>query len=256
MKAVLTRGLGGLAVSPTIQEMEDGMATEYRVSAKEWREREKVEELRRNLQQKKLAEEYEDWKSSRPEPPRTIQEIPSPLKDLSPSSNATSERVMDEINQLHSQLLRMGAGSDIVGTWHILCTDMIGWYGAVDSGNRNMDVVTWIIHPPQSSESFLWAEIDQVIIEGIARIEWADPNNWKGVSVPFVWRGREEGTGEIQFQDSVNCGTFIFMSTHECVGVFACEFGGPFDFVGRKVGRDLPESAKKYSRVPEEISGV
>src|SRR5271168_922679 len=83
MKGLLTRALGGLAVSPKIQEMEEAMAAEYRVSAKEWREREKVEELQREFQRKKAAKEYEDWKSSRPEPPPTIQKISYPPTDLS-----------------------------------------------------------------------------------------------------------------------------------------------------------------------------
>jgi len=252
MKGLLTRALGGLAVSPKIQEMEEAMAAEYRVSAKEWRAREKVEELQREFQRKKAAKEYEDWKRSRPESSPTIQKISYPPTDLSYSSDQTSNRVMDEINQLHAQLLQTGAGSDIGGTWRISCPDISGWHG--DSMGRNTDV-TWIIHPPQSSESFLWAQIDQVIVEGIARIEWPDPDSWKGVSVPFVWRGREEGTGEIQFQDSVNCGTITFTSAHECAGDFACEFGGPFDFVGKKVERGLPERAKGIQECQKEFQG-
>jgi len=38
MKGILTRELGGLTVSPKIQEMEAGMGNEYQVSAKEWRD--------------------------------------------------------------------------------------------------------------------------------------------------------------------------------------------------------------------------
>jgi hypothetical protein len=183
--------------------MEEAMAAEYRVSAKEWRAREKVEELQREFQRKKLAKEYEDWKSSRPEPPPNIQKISYPLTDLSYSSNQTSNqtsnRVMDEINQLHAQLLRTGAGGDIGGTWRIFCPDINGWHGEVDSMDRNKDVI-WIIHPPQTSESFLWAQIDQVIVEGIARIEWPDPVNWNGVSVPFVWRGKTRARGRFSFR--------------------------------------------------------
>ena len=146
MKGLLTRALARLAVSPKIREMEEAMAAEYRVSAKEWRAREKVEDLQREFQRKKAEKEYEDWKISRPEPPPTIQKISSPVTDLSYSSNETSNRVMDEINQLHAQLLRTGAGSDIGGTWRISCPEISGWHG--DSMSRNTDV-TWIIHPAE-----------------------------------------------------------------------------------------------------------
>jgi hypothetical protein len=251
MKGLLTWALGGLAVSPKIQEMEEAMAAEYRVSAKEWRAREKVEEVQREFQRKKAAKEYENWKSLRPEPPPTIQKSSYPPTDLSYSSRQTSNRVMDEINRLHAQLLRTGAGSDIGGTWRISCPDINGWRREDDS----MRDVIWIIHPPHTSESFLWAQIDQVIVEGIARIEWPDPDNWKGVSIPFVWRGREEGAGEIQFQDSVNCGTITFTSAHECIGDFACEFGGSFDFIGRKVEIGLPERAKGIQECQKEFQG-
>jgi hypothetical protein len=253
MKSLLTRALGGLAVSPKFQEME-GMAAEYHVSAKEWRAREKVEELAWEFQRKKAAKEYEDWKNSRPEPPPTIQRISSPPTDLSYSSDQTSNRVMDEINQLHLNFFEWEPEATLVERGASLAQTSVD--GMESQWVINNTDVTSIIHPPQSSESFLWAQIDQTIVEGIAWIEWPDPDNWKGFSVPFVWRGRDEGTGEIQFQDSVNCGSITFTSAHECLGDFACEFGGPFDFVGRKVERGLPERAKGIQECQKEFQGL
>jgi hypothetical protein len=80
----------------------------------------------------------------------------------------------------------------------------------------------------------VWGEISQVVVEGIVRIEWRDSDNWKGKKINFVWRGRDNGTGEIQHSDEINCGVITFVSSHECLGTFACEFGGPYTFVGRR----------------------
>lgn len=55
--------------------------------------------------------------------------------------------------------------------------------------------------------------------------------------VPFTWRGRETGEGEIEFDDvNTNSGSFNFLSTTKLKGVLKSTFGN-FPFTGCKVSR-------------------
>src|SRR5277367_1212275 len=109
MKEILSRELSRLVVSPKVQQMEESLGKEYQDLAKEYIEREKAEEIQRKAQKEESDGEYEEWRNSLPESPRpALWSSPEPSTDTS---------VMDEINQLHSQLLRTGPGNDIGGTW-------------------------------------------------------------------------------------------------------------------------------------------
>jgi len=246
MKEILSRKLTGMTVSPEIQHMEQSMAKEYQDLAKEYIELEKAEEMRRKAQQEKSDREYEGWKNlqnSLPEPPRPALRYSSP-------EPVTAPFVKDEINRLHSQLVRTGPGNDIGGTWRIDCPEISSGYG--DSMHSHTGI-TWIIHPPQNSKSFVWGEISQVVVDGIVRIEWPNSDNWKRKTRRFVWRGRDNGTGEIQHSDEINRGVINFVSSHECLGTFACEFGGPYTFVGRKVSRGFPERTQSIEECQKEF---
>jgi hypothetical protein len=46
-----------------------------------------------------------------------------------------------------------------------------------------------------------------------------------------------------------------FVSSHECLGTFACEFGGPYTFVGRKMSRGFPERTQSVAECQKEFRG-
>lgn len=147
---------------------------EYEHLAIEWTEREKQEHIERAARHEKSPREYEEWINSLPESPRPVIldfSEPSPSPE---HSSDISHRVMEGIQKLHSKL-QTGAGSDIGGTWRMDCSEISSWYGTShDAMSRKTDI-TWIIHPPQTSEPYLWAEISEVIVEGIAKNRMASP---------------------------------------------------------------------------------
>jgi hypothetical protein len=65
----------------------------------------------------------------------------------------------------------------------------------------------------------------------------------------------DNGTGEIQHSDEINRGVINFVSSHECLGTFACEFGGPCTLVGRKVSRGFPERTQSVAKCQKEFRG-
>ena len=64
--------------------------------------------------------------------------------------------------------------------------------------------------------------------------------------VPFRWRGEETGEGEIQLDsDKYLCSmTFSGSGGVKCNGTFSCDYAGPSEFSGLKIG-DLRSSARK-----------
>jgi len=257
MKELLTREVDQLTVSPQLQQMEARMAKEYEPLAIKWTDREKQEEIERAAQREQSNREYEEWKKTHPDRPLSFLEYSNP-PSVEPSpepSPKTDDRIIREIEKLHEKLLETGAGIDIGGTWRIDCPKISSWYGTGRNAMCHNTDITWIIHSPQPSKSYVWVQISEVIVEGIARIEWPEATNWKGKTRAYVWRGRDTGTGEIQFQDNINCGTIVFTSSHECSGTFACEFGGPYPFVGRKVSRGFPAQTNSVEESKKEFHG-
>jgi hypothetical protein len=252
MKEILSRELGGLAVSPKVQQMEDSMAKEYQDLAKEYAAG-NADETQKKMQKAKLGREEDQSRNALTDFSRPGHDA---MRILSTTPEPTAKRtVMDEINQLHSKLLRTGPGDDIEGTWRIDCPEISSWYGDGHSMGRTGTDITWLIHPPQTSGSFVWGEISQVVVDGIVRIEWRDSDDWKGNTRSYVWRGRDNGTGEIQHSDEINRGVINFVSSHECLGTFACEFGGPYTFVGRKVSKGFPERTQSVAECQKEFRG-
>jgi hypothetical protein len=124
MKEILSRELGGLAVSPKVQQMEDSMAKEYQDSAKECAAG-KADETQTKMQKAKLGREEDQSRNALTDFSRPGQDA---LRILSTTPEPTAKRtVMDEINQLHSKLLRTGPGDDIGGTWRIDCPEISSW---------------------------------------------------------------------------------------------------------------------------------
>src|SRR5271170_4203173 len=154
MKDSLSRELRGfMMVAPKVQQMEHSMAKEYRDSAKDYAAREKAEELPRKVQGGKLDRKLEGPRNALTDFSRPAYDA---LRRSSTREHSADHSVMDEINQLHSKLLRTGPGNDVGGTWRIDCAEISSWCG--DSMDSNTDII-WKIHQPQNSESFVWGEI-------------------------------------------------------------------------------------------------
>src|SRR5271170_3266518 len=64
MKEILSRELGGLAVSPKVQQMEDSMAKEYQELAKEYTAWGKADETQGKMRKDKLDREQEESRNA------------------------------------------------------------------------------------------------------------------------------------------------------------------------------------------------
>lgn len=254
--ALKTAVRAGLEVSGKIREMEEKMGKEYIIWEQEFKEREEEEEERENKEflaaqkawRERTTKEGAEGESGRARPYGwdllKVRDSPS-------SSPPPKQTVMEKINEMHARLLRSGPGNDVGGTWRIDCPEISSWNDHSNHGTSNTDI-TWSIHPPQPTSTHLYAKISQVIVVGFCRIDW-DHKKWKGKELPFTWRGRETGEDESQWRDEVNRGFITFSSSHECEGEFQCEYGGPYEFVGRKVAIDVAAGTESFGECRKEF---
>jgi len=114
-----------------------------------------------------------------------------------------------------------------------------------------------MIYPPRISEKCVWVDIDEMdhVDQGVARISWIDRRNWRERPLEFTWRGRDSGTGEIQWDERDNHGEVTFTSVHICSGVLTA-WGERLKFAGYKVSSRTPsdtvdECRDNYNRLTE-----
>ena len=165
------------------------------------------------------------------------------LSRMAASPPSTPEQRLEKITRLHRKYLKSDEADDtIFGEWHLHFPDL----GEGFRKNGNI----WKIHLPTESESCLWVVFHQSDIEGIIRLKWNTPENWKGKSFPFSFNGRETAT----YCNTNGDGHITFTSAHECSGTFNTEWDNPWTFVGMKVSNELPTMDRKscnraYERV-------
>jgi hypothetical protein len=146
------------------------------------------------------------------------------------------------MNKLHDQLLEIdGPGMDIAGLWHLDCPGITLKY-CTDKIHENQKII-WNIHRQHDTEDYRWVKFDQIIIEGVIRIELKFSEDWLGEKLFFTWRGRDTVDSEIQFDDERNSGYVIFSSMHECWGVISA-LGEGWTFTGKKVDKMLPSKSQ------------
>jgi hypothetical protein len=153
------------------------------------------------------------------------------------------EAQIENMTTLHSYLLEHGRqGIDIEGRWQMNCPEItLDWCHNDDHEHQEM---FWNIHRPQPDEECRWVVFEQIIVDGILRIEMGTPTVL-GRKYPFTWRGRETGESGLEFDDEVNSGYIVFSSSHECSGMFGCSIGGPWAFTGMKIDKAVPSKRQK-----------
>ena len=229
MKDAIRKALenGPLKVPTELQHIEKKLNCEYKTLEEEARV--------------KRREEFKEMKGKYPEEMEDTWDVQSELSiaEPTPKNNFDSElalRRSAEIDRLHTKLVKAGTvGTDISGLWYFNCPELLDW-----SADGRDKAVVWKIHAPQSLDRCVWVSMQQNIVEGILRIEWNDPERLVNQEQKFTWRGRETGEGECQWNDQNNHGTITFQSCHECSGSFNCEYGGPWEFRGKKVSKEIP----------------
>ena len=163
-----------------------------------------------------------------------------------PPTKPRSERMQI----LHRQYLSSGNPDDVIfGEWRFDCPLISKLWS---SNWREREDIVWKIYPPRNDEDCVWVVFEQVVVEGILRINWNTQQDWRGKPLEFTFRGRETGEGYAQVYDSCNHGTITFTSSHECTGKFYTEIDGgePWEITGRKVSNTLPViSAQKCKKL-------
>lgn len=153
------------------------------------------------------------------------------------------EAQIENMTTLHNYLLERGdEGIDIEGSWQLNCPEItLGW---CSNASLEQEEIIWNIHRPQPDEDCRWVVFQQIIVDGVLRIEMGTPTVF-GRKYLFVWRGRETGESGLEFDDEVNTGYIVFSSTHECSGMFGCTIGGPWAFTGMKIDKAVPSKRQK-----------
>jgi hypothetical protein len=153
------------------------------------------------------------------------------------------EAQIENMTTLHNHLLERGhQGIDIEGRWQMNCPEItLGWCQNDEDEHKEM---FWNIHRSQPDEDCRWVVFEQIIVDGILRIEMGTPS-CLGRKYPFIWRGRETGESGLEFDDEVNSGYIVFSSTHECSGMFGSTIGGPWAFTGMKIDKAVPSKRQK-----------
>ena len=241
-------GRGGIPVPVELKQIEERLDEAYEMLVVAYREKSRVEEetrrMRTELEQERrqpmdrghanLNHGKGTFDSMPPLQASDGQITSSPsveeVEDASGNKfdSRESKQSLKEITEMHQRCLRRGDGGYISGQWKFVCPELQEFDPDIDNGH-----MTWQIHPPSSAEDCIWVYFDAISMKGYMRIEW-NPRNWKGKELKFIWRGRA-GESEIQYNDSSNHGTIIFQTTNECTGKFRCEYGGPWEFIGKKV---------------------
>lgn len=170
-------------------------------------------------------------------------------------SNASREVELLKRNAAHSKLLKSteGPGKDISGTWQMDCPEISKQWGD-DPVFQNNHMI-WKIHPPYFSQSHLWCSFNQMVVEGVMRIDWKSPleqNRWRNRRYNFVYRGRDTGDYDFVCDDEWNKGWIKFTSEHECHGEFETQFGDeePWAFTGKKIS--LKVTGKRPNSLEQE----
>ena len=162
-------------------------------------------------------------------PKHTSENIHLFLSRMAAPPSLTPEQRLEKITRLHRKYLNSDEADDtIFGEWHLHFPDL------KEGFRRNGNI--WKIHLPEESESCLWVVFHQSDVEGIIRLKWNTPENWKGKSFPFSFNGGETAT----YCNTNGGGHITFTSAHECSGTFNTEWDNPWKFVGMKVSNELP----------------
>jgi len=159
--------------------------------------------------------------------------------EMSDNCTEAHERQLAKMNSEHAKLLASpkGAGNDVFGTWQFDCPQIIKGWCHLDLYKHNN--IIWKIHPPLPQDSRLWCHFTQIIVEGVASIDWEStltPNRWYNKKLNFTFRGRETGESDFVCDDDCNKGWIMFTSEHECHGMWEVQFGGEaWPFTGKKI---------------------
>lgn len=252
MKSVLFAAVKeGIEVTPEIEEVEERLKKEYAELEKENRRSNDINTAGGTKTLSNVLQPTVTGSNKRTND--TQQEKATGFRDLmKEKSDAARASQLANMNRLHSALLASpsGPGDTIYGTWQIDCPEITEqWCHNNDCQKREM---IWKIHPPFYCEEYIWVGFEQIVCEGVIRID-RDllSTRWKRKKMNFTWRGRETGEMEIQCDDSMNTGYITFTSEHECQGMFGCQFGGPWAFTGKKISLKL--SGKKITGLSQEF---
>jgi hypothetical protein len=242
MKSVLSDALDeGIEVSAEIKALEERLAKEYSTMDKGYKNT-PISEVPDALKRTVDVLRWTSMPANATDEDRAkrVAEFQDHVRTTSEASRA---RQLVKMNREHARLVASadGAGNDIFGTWQFDCPEIPKLYGH-DAIYKDGNIV-WKIHPPLADDARLWCSFNQIIVEGVTRIEWkssTERNNWRNRKNKFVFRGTGCGDGGLMCDDEWNKGWIKFTSEHECFGEFETQHSdNSWAFTGKKIGLKL-----------------
>lgn len=136
--------------------------------------------------------------------------------------------------------------STLSGTYHIVAPKLSDGWDDANQGDLALSL------SPSTGGSHLWGSFSFGVFSGFHRSTSKIPSK-TGVSVKFLWRGSENGEGEMS-NDKTNTGTLTFLPDGRLTGEVYWDCLGKFDLFGRKVGDVRAAETGEWKRSYYEIN--
>ncbi|RDB19989.1 hypothetical protein Hypma_013077 [Hypsizygus marmoreus] len=222
-----------IPVPKHILELENSLKEEYRLAniaaAKKYKEEQEQRKIEEEIQQKKKNEEYDAILNEfaavgvviRRDAIRGSDEYEID-DDEESKAHVSDTQLRKDIATFPESHLR-----DLVSEYKIIAPYLQDQWSGDTGGDIHLKM------SPSLNHSHLWVWFHFGVVSGIMRSRGPPPEK-VGDVVHFLWRGREEGEGEMTYGED-NIGSITFLGDGKIRGTM--RWMGEFEFAGKKVPR-------------------